>query len=51
MISDVIYSVRRLGGKIVITGELGRREYPGLTKLEAEIKYMEEYNMKIFVAM
>jgi len=51
MISDVIYSTQKIGKKIVITGELGRREYSGLTKLEAEIKYMEEYNMKIFVAM
>ena len=51
MISDVIYSIKRIAGKIVILGELGRREYPGLTKREAEIKYLEEYNMKIFVAM
>ena len=51
MISEVIYSTQKIGGKIVVTGELGRREYPGLTKLEAEIKYMEEYNQKIFVSM
>lgn len=51
MISDVIYSSQKIGGKIIIIGELGRREYSGLTKLEAEIKYMEEYNRKIFVAM
>jgi hypothetical protein len=51
MISEVIYSIKRFGGKIIINGELGKREYTGLTKYEAQTKYLEEYNGKIFVAM
>lgn len=51
MISEIIYSSHKIGGKIIVSGILGDREYPGLTKLEAEIKYIEECNKKVFVSM
>ena len=51
MISEIIYSICYFDGKIIINGELGRREYSGLTKREAKTSYLNEYNGKIFVAM
>lgn len=51
MILDIIYSSVRNGKKVIIDGELGIREYTDLTKKEAEIAYLEEYNRKIFVNM
>ena len=51
MISEIIYSIHYFDGKIIINGELGKREYTGLTKREAKTAYMNEYNGKIFVAM